>query len=174
VRSPQKLGTLQEGVAVRQGDPRSVGELRDALSGHDAVVSALGPAGLGRTTILRDCAHSTVAAMQAEGLRRLLVVSAAMLFQDAGILAAVLRHTLLRNVAEDTAEMERAVMASGLDWTIVRPPRLTNAPLTGHYHIEKGRMPRGSLSIGRADVAHFLLGEVKRDAHVRQIVGMAG
>jgi hypothetical protein len=56
----------------------------------------------------------------------------------------------------------------------VRPPRLTNAPLTGHYHIEEGRMPRGSLAIGRADVAHFLLGEVKRDAYVRQIVGMAG
>jgi uncharacterized protein YbjT (DUF2867 family) len=53
----------------------------------------------------------------------------ALLFQDAGIVAAVLRHTLLRNVAEDAAEMERAVMASGLDWTIVRPPRLTNAPL---------------------------------------------
>jgi nucleoside-diphosphate-sugar epimerase len=115
VRSPQKLGALQEGVAVRQGDPRSVGELRHALSGHDAVVSALGPTGLRRTTILRDCAHSTVVAMQAEGVRRLLVVSAAMLFQDAGIFAAVLRHTLLRNVPEDAAEMERAVRPA--DWT---------------------------------------------------------
>src|ERR1700746_2677606 len=89
------------GATVCQGDPRSAAELCDPLAGHDAVLSAIGPPGLGRTTILRDCARSTVAAMQAEGLRRLLVVSAAMLFQDAGILAAVLRRTLLRNVAED-------------------------------------------------------------------------
>jgi putative NADH-flavin reductase len=111
--------------------------------------------------------------MQAEGVRRLLVVSAAMLFQDAGILAAVLRRTLLRNVAEDAAEMERVVMTSGLDWTIARPPRLTNGLLTRHYRIEDGRLPRGSISLSRADVAHFLLGEVERGAHVRQIVGMA-
>jgi hypothetical protein len=47
VRSPQKLGELRERVNVRQGDPRSVAELREALAGHDAVVSALGPPGLG-------------------------------------------------------------------------------------------------------------------------------
>ena len=50
--------------------------------------------------------------MQAEGVRRLLVVSMGALFQDAGILAALLRTTVLRNVAEDAAEMERVVMAS--------------------------------------------------------------
>jgi putative NADH-flavin reductase len=174
VRSPQKLGALRGSVTVRQGDPRSVADLRDALSGHDAVLSALGPPGPGRTTILRDCARSIVAAMQAEGPRRLLVVSAAVLFQDAGILAAVLRRTLLRNVAEDAAEMERVVMASGLDWTIVRPPRLTNGLLKGAYQVEDGRMPQGRLSLSRADLAHFLLGEVERGAHVRQIVGLAG
>jgi hypothetical protein len=35
-------------------------------------------------------------------------------------------------------------------------------------------MPQGRISLSRADVAHFLLGEVERDAHVRQIVGVAG
>jgi putative NADH-flavin reductase len=160
-------------VTVRQGDPRNIAELGAALPGHDAVLSALGPPGLGRTTILREGARSTVAAMQAAGQRRLLVVSAAMLFQDAGILAAVLRHTLLRNVAEDSAEMERVVMASGLDWTIARPPMLTNGPLTEHYQVEDARMPCGSISLSRADVAHFLIGELERGAHARQIVGMA-
>jgi NAD(P)H-binding len=66
VRSPQKLGELRERVNVRQGDPRSVAELREALAGHDAVVSALGPPGLGWTTVLRDGARTTVAAMQAK------------------------------------------------------------------------------------------------------------
>src|SRR5262249_10964720 len=144
VRSPQTLGAPRDGVDVRRGDPRSAAELRAALCGHDAVVSALGPRGRGPTTILRDGARSTVAAMQALGLRRLLVVSAAVLFEDAGILATVLRRTLLRNAAEDSAEMERTVAASGLDWTIARPPRLTNGPLTARYRVESGRLPGGS------------------------------
>jgi putative NADH-flavin reductase len=160
-------------VTALQGDPRSVAELSAALPGHDAVLSALGPPGAGRTTILRECARSTVAAMQVAGVHRLLVVSAAMLF-EAGILFAVLRRILLRNVADDSLEMERVVMASGLDWTIARPPKLTNGPLTGRYQVADGRMPHGRISISRADVAHFLLDALEGDAHARQIVGMAG
>jgi putative NADH-flavin reductase len=173
VRSPQKLGELREGVTVRQDDPRSVVELRHALPGHDAVLSALGPPGLGRTTVLRDCARSTVMAMQAEGLRRLLVISMGALFPDAGIVGALLRNTMLRNIAEDSREMEHIVMSSGLDWTIGRPPRLTNGQLTAQYRIEDNRLPRGSKSLARADVAHFLLSEVERGEHVHKIVGLA-
>jgi putative NADH-flavin reductase len=173
VRSPQKLGPIPERVTTRRGDARSVAELRDALSGHDAVVSALGTGGLGATTILRDSARSVVAAMKAEGLRRLLVVSMGALFPDGGILPAVLRNTILRNVAEDSREMERIVMDSGLDWTIARPPRLTNGPLTKHYLVEDGHMAPGSLSLSRADLAHFLLSEVESNEHVQQIVGLA-
>jgi putative NADH-flavin reductase len=143
-----------------------------ALPGHDAVLSALGPPGPGPTTVLRECARSTVAAMQTAGMRRLLVVSAAVLFKD-GLVTRLLGRTLLRNVAEDSAEMERVVVASGLDWTIARPPKLTNGPLTTRYLVENGRMPRGKLWLSRADVAHFLLGELDRAAHAHRIVGMA-
>jgi len=174
VRSPQKLDVPREGVTVCRGDPSSVPELEAALPGHDAVLSALGPPGPGRTTIVSECAQSTVTAMQVVGVRRLLIVSAAVLFRDEGILFAVLRRTLLRNVAEDHTEMERVVMASGLNWTIVRPPRLTNGPLTKHYRVEDDRMPRPRLSLSRADVAHFLLDELDLGAHQHQMVGIAG
>ena len=138
VRSPHKLGALADRVAVRQGDARSVTELRAVLPGHDAVLSALGPPGPGRTTILRAGARSIVEAMRADGVRRLIVVSAAILFDDLGFLGSLLRRTLLKNVAEDSAEMERIVTVSGLDWTIARPPRLTNGALTGRYRVENG------------------------------------
>jgi putative NADH-flavin reductase len=160
-------------VEVRQGDPRSVSELSAALAGHDAVLSALGPRGLGPTTILREAARSTVSAMQATQIRRLLIVSAAMLFEDAGIVAALLRNTLLRNGAEDSTEMEQVVRASGLDWTIARPPRLTNGRLSGHYLVERDRLPTGGRSMSRADVAHFMLDELEAGTHVRELVGMA-
>jgi putative NADH-flavin reductase len=172
VRSPEKLGGLRGWVSVRTGDPRSVDDLRAALPGHDAVISALGPPGIGRTTIHRDAARSTVMAMQATGIRRLLVVSAAVLFENQGFLYWLARNTFLRNIAEDTDGMERIVMANDLDWTIVRPPRLTMGALTGRYAVEEGRMPRGRQSISRADVAHFLLEEVEQGGHVRRMIGI--
>jgi|SRR5215470_10978594 len=173
VRSPEKLGPPREHLVVRGGDPRSVPDLASALPGHDAVLTTLGPPGPGRTTILREAARSTVAAMRAAGVRRLLAVSAAVLFEDMGIIARMMRRTLLRNVAEDSAEMERVIAMSGMDWTIARPPRLTNGPLTKRYLVEDGRMPRGKWWVSRADVAHFLLRELQQDAHVRQVVGIA-
>jgi len=179
VRSPEKLEARREGLRVHQGDPREAVALTAALGGHDAVLSALGPPeleppGFGRSTILPDSARSTVSAMQSSGIRRLLIVSAAILFEDLGLLAALLRRTLLRNVVVGSGEMERMVTASDLDWTIVRPPRLTNGPLTRRYHVADNRFPPGKQTLSRADVAHFLLDELAQDAHLRQIVGQAG
>jgi uncharacterized protein YbjT (DUF2867 family) len=104
VRSPEKLAELQDGVVARTGDPRNVDQLLAALAGHDAVLSALAPPGLGPATILSDAARSTVRAMQTAGVRRLLIVSVGILFDDAGILApssaerscVTLRRTLPR------------------------------------------------------------------------------
>jgi putative NADH-flavin reductase len=174
VRSPGKLGALADRVTVRQGDPLRAAELEAVLPGHDAVLSALGPPGPGPTTILRDGATSTVEAMRAAGPRRLIVVSAAVLFEDLGVLGTLLRRTLLKNVAADSAEMERVVMGSGLDWTIARPPRLTNGAVTGRYRVENEHLPERSAlaSISRADVAHFLLSELERGAHIHHIVGI--
>jgi putative NADH-flavin reductase len=174
VRSPERLQALRGRVTVRKGDTCSVAELTGALQDQDAVVSSLGPPGLGRTTIIRDAARSTVAAMDATGVRRLLIVSAAMLFEDAGVLAMILRRTLLHNAAEDCAAMEGIVRSSQLDWSIVRPPRLTNGEITRHYMIESGHLPRGGRPVSRADVGHYLVDELERGAHIRQIVGMAG
>jgi putative NADH-flavin reductase len=173
VRSPEKLGAPRDGLTVLKGDPRDVDELGSALPGHDAVLSSLGPPGAGPTTINSDSARSTVAAMQAVGIRRLLIVSVAVLFENQGPLFWLFRKTLLRNITKDSAEMERLVVASGLDWTIVRPPTLTNGPLTGRYGIEDDRMPRGGIFVSRADVAQFLLDELEGGAHIRRTVGMA-
>src|SRR5262249_46846258 len=162
-------------VTVHHGDPRSASELATVLPGHDAVLSALGPPGPGPTTILRLAARSVVEAMQAANVRRLLVVSAAVLFADLGMLGPLLRRllrqTLVKNVARHSAERERSGMASGLEWTTARPPRLTNGGLSGRYRIEEERLPGGSAAatISRADVAHFLLDEVERPRHTHHI-----
>jgi putative NADH-flavin reductase len=76
------------------------------------------------------------------------------------------------DVVKDAAEMERMIVASSLKWTIVRPPRLTDGPRTGHYRIKDSHLPGGGFRVSRADVAHFMLGEVQANRHLRKVVGV--
>jgi putative NADH-flavin reductase len=69
--------------------------------------------------------------------------------------------------------MEDALIESAVDWTIVRPPRLTNGSLTGAYRIARGHNLRHGLSISRADVAHFMLRALDDPTTIRQIIGVA-
>jgi uncharacterized protein YbjT (DUF2867 family) len=73
----------------------------------------------------------------------------------------------------DLAEMEDVLRASTLDWTSVRPPRLTDGPFTGGYRAAYGRNVRGGVTISRADVADYLLRALTDPASVRETVAVA-
>ena len=81
--------------------------------------------------------------------------------------------TALHDHYADLARMEDVLRESGLDWTIVRPPRLTDKPLTGKYRMAYGQNLRGGLLISRADVAHLMLHAVERPESIRQTIGIA-
>jgi len=172
VRSPEKL-TPCEKLTIIPGDPRNTADLRRTLPGHDAVLTALG-GGIGRSTICADAARSTVAAMKATGVRRLVAVSAAVLFRNEGLVVWIARGTFLRNVVADCGAMDAIFSGSDLDWTIVRPPRLTNDAPSGKYTLANGHLPPGRRVVSRADVAHLVLDELERETHLRTILGMTG
>jgi hypothetical protein len=97
VRSPDKLKRRHERLSVVQGDPLSTDGLSAALIGHDAVLSALGtrpPAAFRRHDLVHDAAASTVAAMTRAGVRRIGLVSAAVLFDEDGFRFAFFRWLL--------------------------------------------------------------------------------
>ena len=76
-------------------------------------------------------------------------------------------------VYTDLALMEDAVRESGLEWTVVRPPRLTNGPFTGTYRTANGQnLPHGT-SVSRADVANLMLRLAEDPAAIGQVVGVA-
>src|SRR6266568_8575562 len=128
VRSPEKITRRHPNLQVLHGDPRNVHEMARVLPGHDAVLSALGvrpPQAFRPHTLVQECAASTVGAMTRAGVKRLVLVSAAVLFPEQGLYFAFFRW-LLTHIARDLATAEEIVRASSLDWTIARPPRLIN------------------------------------------------
>ncbi|MEV3928772.1 MULTISPECIES: NAD(P)-dependent oxidoreductase [unclassified Streptomyces] len=180
VRDP---GRLPEGL--RESGPDGVVPLGDAaavraaVAGRDAVLSGLGARGRKAGDVAERLTRQVLGAMEAEHVRRLLVVSAAPVGPepaDDPLLDRAVRTVIgavLKEVYADLTRMEAALAASATEWTSVRPPKLTNGPLTGTYRTVVGGTPRSGRSIARADVAHAMLALIDDPASVKQGVGVA-
>jgi putative NADH-flavin reductase len=163
VRDPTRLTESHPHLTVRQADVMDPAAIGPTIRGRDAVISALGSrSGRVPTTICADGATSIVQAMRAEGVRRLVVVSAGTLTTDGDgpVIRLILKPmlgNLLKHTIADKRQMEAVVRASGLEWTIVRPPMLTDGPRTGAYRSAVDRNVRGGMRISRADLADCVL-----------------
>ena len=73
-------------------------------------------------------------------------------------------------VYADLAEMEDLLRDGDLDWTAVRPPKLTSKPFTGRYRTAAGQNVRGGWSVPRADVAHLMLAVLGRPETIGQVM----
>src|ERR1700686_2027405 len=113
------------------GDPMSEAELSDALPRHDAVLSVLGTRGLGATSVLEDSSRATIAAMRKAGIKRLVILSSALLDSHIGPVMSIVARTILRHFSRDQRAMEKLVTASNLDWTVLRPPRMSDSAPDG-------------------------------------------
>ena len=175
VRSPERLKAFQDRIDVKQGDLLNRSELERAIEGHDAVLSGFGPRvpiAKGDANLLRDFAVALTAAMQQACVRRVVVVSTAFLFRDSIVPPTYLVGRLFfRGVMMDAAAMERVIAESNFDWTIVRPPQLTDKPYTGRYRVREGHLPRFGFKISRADVADCFLKTVEDAATIRKVIG---
>ena len=109
--------------------------------------------------------------MHDAGTKRLVVVSGTGPFDEGeGIpmrfVIKPLGKLFLRNVFADFVTMEAVVRASGLDWTIIRPPSLNDKPFTGKYRTQRDENMHGNFAVSRADVADLIL-RVIPDADTR-------
>jgi len=182
VRDPTRLGLLgRPGLEVVTVPGLTDPELlRPALHGSQAVISGVGPRSRKDVSVASSATRGILRAMQADGVRRLVAVSAVPVgpipdgdsFVNRRILLPLI-GALLRPVYADLAVMEDEIRRSGTEWTIVRPPKLVNRPLTGRYRtVIGGNVPRG-YAISRADTAHAILAMVDDPATIGQAVGIA-
>ncbi|WP_077796792.1 NAD(P)-dependent oxidoreductase [Streptomyces sp. JHA26] len=179
VRDPARLPVTGEGLEVVRADLRDPAAVRPAVAGRDAVLSGLGARSRKDAGVATRLTRTVLGAMEAEGVRRLLVVSAAPVgpepegagLLDRGVLGIV--STVLKDVYADLREMEAELARSATDWTVVRPPRLRDKPVTGRYRTVVGGFPAKGRFIGRADVAHAMLALIADTGTVKQGVGVA-
>jgi putative NADH-flavin reductase len=154
----------------------SPGALVGAVSGRDAVVSALGPQGRSSDpTINSRGVRAAVMAMREAAVTRIVAVSAAPLFTDGSLLfRTVLRRlawATLRPHYADLERMEQVLRESGLDWTTVRPPKLSNRAATGRFALTPDRAAPGAV-VPRADVAAAILRVLADPASVGRAIGI--
>jgi putative NADH-flavin reductase len=191
VRNPDKLSSTPARIVTADLAAADPAALRAAVNGADAVLSGLGPRSKSEAGVAWHGTQAIVSAMQAADLRRIVVVSAAPIgtmpspgrrkpprhdpgegFFMRNLMTPIL-HAALREHYTDLARMEDVIQDSGLDWTVVRPPRLTDKPPTGTYRTAYGRNLRRGMNISRADVAHYMLQVLDRPETIKQTIGIA-
>ena len=170
-RSPQKLATYAGRIEIVHGDVLDAAAVGRAVAGADAVLSVLGPtANRPDYQVTRGTEH-ILQAMKQHGVRRLVLAAGAgvadthdepRLFHK---LINVLLKLFSRHVYEDMRRVVQLVRGSGVDWTIVRVPMLTDEPAKGQVRV--GYVGKGMGSrLSRADMAAFMLDEVEGGEYV--------
>jgi len=191
VRNPAKLADLPVRVVVSDLAAADPATLQSAVCGADAVLSGLGARSTAEAGVASRGTRAFVQAMQAAGVRRIVVISAASVGtvpspgrpnpprHNPGDgffmrhLAAPLAKAAFRRHYEDLALMEDVLRESDVDWTVIRPPRLLDRRLTGTYRTAYEQNVRAGMFISRANVAHLLLDVVGRPATIHRVIGIA-
>jgi putative NADH-flavin reductase len=175
VRSAERLKSFGERITVKQGDPLDPAELERVIQGHDAIVSGFGPRlpiSKNDANLLQRFAASVTRAMWNAGVRRVVVESTAFLFRDSIFPPTHLAGRLFfPETVADASAMERIFAESRFEWTMVRPPRLTDRPYTGKYRVREGHLPRFGFSISRADVADCLIRIAEDGTYAGKVLG---
>jgi uncharacterized protein YbjT (DUF2867 family) len=154
--------------------------LLPALQDCDGALSAVGPRGRNDGPVAATATRGILRALEASGVRRFVAVSAVPVgpvpdgesFVNRRLLLPLM-GAFLRDLYADLAVMEGDIRDSATDWTILRPPKLVDRPLTATYRTVVGaNVPRGYF-ISRADAAHAMLASFTSPATIRQPLGVA-
>ena len=163
VRNPSRLTVTHPRLAVMSGDATDARALEGAMNGQHAVLSALGAGNSLRSEIASRAVAALIPAMQAQGVRRIIYLSAfgvGETFEQASRVQRLAYRTLLRQIFADKAKADATLRASALDWTLVYPTLLTSGSRVGSYRAGDRLSMKGMARISRADVAAFMLAQL--------------
>jgi len=167
----QELPDQMERQRVISGDILDEATVRGVMAGQQAVCLTIGVSvTIKPVTVFSRGTQNVLAAMAGHGVRRLLCITGIGAGDSKGhggfLYDRIFQPLLLKTIYEDKDRQEALIRASLADWTIVRPGFLTNGPLTGHYRVITDLTGIKAGKISRADVAHFMLGELSENRYL--------
>ncbi len=174
VRDPSRLSTRHDRPTVVRGDVLDAPKVDETVAGTEAVLSVLGQTKTSPKDVLTRGTKNIVAAMERHGVRRLVSLTGAGVrdqrdrpkLVDEAIVFVLKR--LQPVLLEDAVRHAEIIKGSGLEWVIVRGPRLTEGPRRGEYRV--GMIGKNSgTQISRADLADFMLRQTAEDVYLRQM-----
>lgn len=175
VRDPARLGVQHERLTVIRGDVLDATAVDETVAGSDAVLSLFGHVKGSPASLQADGTRHIVAAMQRHGVSRIVSLSGGGLRAEqhdrpkaADRVMRLLLKTLAGDVLADAEAHLGVLRDSGLDWTIVRGPRLLETPGTGTYRVGWVGVGTG-MQISRDDLADFILSQVEDRTYVHQL-----
>ncbi len=180
-RHPSTLALDHPRLTLLAGDFHDRQSVEAAVAGQQAVIVTASASSLKAFKEQPDYFSRgtgyVIDAMKAKGVRRLVILSAfgvgesralASFLVDKLVISLVLRRPF-----EDHERQEQLAKASGLEWVIARPGRLTNGPARRQY-VKTADLRRSPASISRADVADFLVEAAETDVWVGKAVQLGG
>lgn len=149
-----------------QGSATDPHDIRTTVEGAAAILVTLGVKSPFATTLFSDSSRLLLQVLKETGSSPMLIVLTGFGAGDSwdynSFPMKLMFTLLLKKVYADKSEQERVISAGYPRWEIVRPGRLTNGAMTGHYrvldHLAEG-MKVGAIS--RADVAHFMVAQAE-------------
>ncbi len=162
VRDPTRLELPERAdLRVVQGDVSDLALLDAAIAeGVDAVVSTLGIFNRQPGTPVTDLTRPLIELMHKHGVRRLVSMSSLGVGESrrwGGLIEQFVIRVILRHVLRDKQAQEQLIAESGLDWTILRPPRILESLERKPYERWLHHSGRRRWKVSRADAAAEML-----------------
>ena len=180
-RHPDALSLDHPGLERVAGDFHDRASVEAAVAGHAAVIVTAASRSLRaykqNPYYFSQGTRLVIDAMKSHGARRLVILSAFGVGESGALegfwMEKLVLSLLLRRPFEDHERQEEMVKASGLEWVIARPTRLTNGPARGRY-VKTAALERTPGAISRADVAGFLVEAAETETWVGKAVHLGG
>jgi putative NADH-flavin reductase len=176
VRDPSKLRQTQTGLCIIRGDARQAIEVAEVVQDVDAVISALGGGG----DTLTQFGRNAMAAMEHAGVKRIVSLVGASIVVPGDVSSlglttlSLITRTFGGDMLKDGEVHATELRGSNLDYTLVRPPRLTNRPGSGRIQHALRLNLGPTSSIPRENLAAFMLEVALTGKYIRAAPMVAG
>lgn len=163
-------------LTVVQGDVADAGAVCDALQDVNAVVSTLGTFGRKRGGVLAPATHTIVHEMQALNLRRVVTLTGGAAVESGrglqlrGRTNRLILQLMDRPAVRDSETHLRLLRASGLDWTTVLAPKISDDG-DPRFRLDRAT-PVLTAAVSRAAVSAALMDLATTDSYLASTIGI--